>query len=656
MSTILRGKSTIIANFVSEASVLEEERRNERQERRIDGRDSKRISLSASRGGGPISSSKRERPGSGSVHGQSEVCPPEHEAVYYMGSPRKMSSPQTMGKVPSSPKQAKATKPRAGSGSAQPQYRSPSPRTRHSPSLPGSLPAYTQGPMPISTSSNDLSLKFPTNDIIAMPAADIPKINFQQQQLQLQQQARQVKQINASHRLGHLQEGEYDHSSAIPGKRTARKMQEEASPYRHYDDSAQSGSVVNVGYRDMASMGRVEDASEHHFCVANNSVTPYRQHRQHLGNPNTYHQDRNCVHAKEKSRIGAYGHHNNSINRHDGRREQLLSRSETTEESESFAYTNTDDSGSSSAFEIQSDDRNEYAKSNERNHQYAKFGSEDEEVYIVKQRYGYCSIAFSTAQVIILATMMLQCGIAPLDINPMFGPYPDALSEWGGKNSIKILEDNEYWRLLTPTFLHAGIIHLLCNVAVQIELGIFFEREWGSIAWVIIYLSSSVSASILSVIFMPNAISVGSSGAVMGLFGGKLAEVFCRFCERSETSQERVGHQVRKEQCAGVMCSVTVVMAFSFIPYVDWAAHLGGLCGGVTIGMVIFSLDIQHWFFRSFWFIIGGILTIGSFSLAFNFMYYGGIEVDEDLRDVCGYYQQYFDDYECICMRGEHEE
>ena len=55
--------------------------------------------------------------------------------------------------------------------------------------------------------------------------------------------------------------------------------------------------------------------------------------------------------------------------------------------------------------------------------------------------------------------------------------------------------------------------------------------------------------------------------SLMGLFGGKAAEVLCRCCEKESTDQDRVGHQVRKEQCAGVMCSVTVVMLFSFIPY-----------------------------------------------------------------------------------------
>lgn len=279
-----------------------------------------------------------------------------------------------------------------------------------------------------------------------------------------------------------------------------------------------------------------------------------------------------------------------------------------------------------------------------------------EEIYIVYQKCGYLSIIFSVAQTVILAVMMFECGIAPLQINPMIGPYPDALSDWGGKNAINILEDGEWWRLLTPIMLHAGVIHLLCNVAVQLETGAFFEREWGSLKWLIIYLTSAVGSSILSVIFMPQAISVGSSGAVMGLFGAKLAEVICRFCESDKTKEERVAHQVRKEQCAGVMCSVTVVMLFSFIPYVDWAAHLGGLLAGFAVGMIMFSLDIISNAWKFFWLLLGIALTTVYFVVTLQHMYSGEVEPAEELRDVCGYYKQYFEDYECNCMIAEQED
>eukprot|EP00547_Thalassionema_nitzschioides_P001490 CAMPEP_0194206390 /NCGR_PEP_ID=MMETSP0156-20130528/5439_1 /TAXON_ID=33649 /ORGANISM="Thalassionema nitzschioides, Strain L26-B" /LENGTH=321 /DNA_ID=CAMNT_0038932911 /DNA_START=130 /DNA_END=1095 /DNA_ORIENTATION=+ len=281
--------------------------------------------------------------------------------------------------------------------------------------------------------------------------------------------------------------------------------------------------------------------------------------------------------------------------------------------------------------------------------------SDEEEVYLVKQEYGYFAYLFSFAQTVILIIMMWQCSVAPLNINPMIGPYPDALSEWGGKNAVNIIDDGEWWRLLTPMMLHAGVIHLFSNIAVQLESGAFFEREWGSLNWLIIYCVSAVGSSILSVIFMPNSISVGSSGAVMGLFGAKLAEVMCRCCESEDSRQKRVAHTVRKEQCGGTLCAVTLVMAFSFIPYVDWAAHLGGLLAGLLAGFAVFSCSMEMMMSRIFWFLLGTAVTVTAFVMSLNYMYSGVIDPAEELRDVCGYYQQFFDDYECHCMRGEHE-
>jgi membrane associated rhomboid family serine protease len=277
---------------------------------------------------------------------------------------------------------------------------------------------------------------------------------------------------------------------------------------------------------------------------------------------------------------------------------------------------------------------------------------EEEEVYIVRQKYGYCSILFSAAQVVVLVLMMWRCGVAPLALNPMIGPWPDALSEWGGKNSVLIVEDGQAYRLVTPILLHAGVLHLLGNVAIQLETGVFFEREWGSVRWLVIYLASAIGASVLSVIIMPQAVSVGSSGAVMGLFGGKLAEVVLRACERHVTRQDRIAHQVRKEQCWAVTLSVVVVMAFSFIPFVDWAAHLGGLTAGFAVGIMFFSSQVEWYTCKLVWLCVGTALTIAGFTVALNYMY-SHVDAPEELRDVCDYYKQNFADYECNCMRDE---
>ena len=85
----------------------------------------------------------------------------------------------------------------------------------------------------------------------------------------------------------------------------------------------------------------------------------------------------------------------------------------------------------------------------------------------------------------------------------------------------------------------------------------------------------------------------------------------------------------------------------------DWAAHLGGLLAGFCIGMCIFAMSIKTVIWRMFWFLVGIAITTCYFGATLQEMYSGDVDPNDDLRDVCGYYQSYFDDYECNCMRDE---
>jgi len=248
-----------------------------------------------------------------------------------------------------------------------------------------------------------------------------------------------------------------------------------------------------------------------------------------------------------------------------------------------------------------------------------------------KQNYAPFSSLFCLSQCIILPLMMWQCGVAPFNINPMIGPYPDALNYWGAKNAVLIIDDGETWRLLTPVFLHAGIIHLLGNVLVQIDAGNMWEKEWGSLVWLLVYIGSAIGSSIFSCCFMPDNISVGSSGAVMGLFGAKFAEIFLLCCEKGKNIRERSDARSRKHQACMVIGGIAIVMAMSFIPYVDWAAHVGGTLAGFAIGLVCFSCKFRNWIFKIIWLTVGIGCTVAFFSALCVYMY-NEVEVKDELR------------------------
>ncbi len=57
-------------------------------------------------------------------------------------------------------------------------------------------------------------------------------------------------------------------------------------------------------------------------------------------------------------------------------------------------------------------------------------------------------------------------------------------------------------------------------------------------------------------------------------------------CKKSSNAKERVGKRSRKKQVALVVGDIVIVATMSFIPYVDCAAHLGGMIAGFVLGLV----------------------------------------------------------------------
>ena len=95
--------------------------------------------------------------------------------------------------------------------------------------------------------------------------------------------------------------------------------------------------------------------------------------------------------------------------------------------------------------------------------------------------------------------------------NPMIGPPPEVLLEMGALESRTMIENNEWWRLITPMFLHAGIIHLGINMVSMILMTRIIERSHGSIATAGLFLVSGSAANVVSALLQPGFILVGVS-------------------------------------------------------------------------------------------------------------------------------------------------
>lgn len=267
----------------------------------------------------------------------------------------------------------------------------------------------------------------------------------------------------------------------------------------------------------------------------------------------------------------------------------------------------------------------------------------------IKQQVAWGCIGLSAVQFAILTTQVLLCGFAALSINPTVGPYPDAFSEWGGKNTYLLVEGEQYFRYITPVFLHVGYLHLFVNVFFQLETCAYLEREWGFLPWISIYLISGVGSCIAASAIDSLTIGVCSSGALMGMFGARVSQAILWTAFESE--DEVIGQgAIIFERLGGTVCSAAVVFFLTFLTFIDWSGHLGGLFTGFLVGLMYFAYAIRD---KKVRFTVrcsalAGMLLGG---LALELVLYNYAQYDEELKDACNYFRNlYTEDYSCECQ------
>jgi membrane associated rhomboid family serine protease len=155
----------------------------------------------------------------------------------------------------------------------------------------------------------------------------------------------------------------------------------------------------------------------------------------------------------------------------------------------------------------------------------------------------------------------------------------DALSNvlvaFGAKYNELIMQ-GQYWRFVTPIFLHANLLHVGLNMLNLVVLGTFLERLVGHLRYMLIYLVTGVVSVIASFCFMPQEISVGASGAIFGLVGAYSVFVLIH---RRAFRYNGIPALLWLIFVIGVNLSIGL-----FVPNVDNYAHLGGLLSGCVLG------------------------------------------------------------------------
>ncbi len=154
------------------------------------------------------------------------------------------------------------------------------------------------------------------------------------------------------------------------------------------------------------------------------------------------------------------------------------------------------------------------------------------------------------------------------------------LARFGWGHGPWVLGRGEYWRLITPLFLHAGIVHLLFNCYVLLQIGTLLEEEVGGDRLWVVFLISGLCGGVASNFVRPLILGravpyVGASGAIFGLIGLALVYGWRR--------GGAYGDSLRR-----AMITWTIyVLLFGVVVGADNFAHVGGLAGGAAMGLLV---------------------------------------------------------------------
>jgi len=137
----------------------------------------------------------------------------------------------------------------------------------------------------------------------------------------------------------------------------------------------------------------------------------------------------------------------------------------------------------------------------------------------------------------------------------------------------------EYWRLLSSMFLHAGLWHLVTNMLGLFIGGFFLEPVLRSLRYGMAYLLTGIISDYVSIWCHKSAVGVGASGAIFGIFGVFLALL----------TTPLFPWKIRQGLLAyiGLFIALNVIAAV-ISQGVDNAAHLAGFLSGAFLGYLLF--------------------------------------------------------------------
>ncbi|HWC14509.1 MAG TPA: rhomboid family intramembrane serine protease [Actinomycetota bacterium] len=193
-----------------------------------------------------------------------------------------------------------------------------------------------------------------------------------------------------------------------------------------------------------------------------------------------------------------------------------------------------------------------------------------------KVRTALAASAPITRAILILTVLVFAGQILIPGLTNLLGMRPD------------LAADGEWWRFVTPMLVHGGAFHLLMNGYVLFAIGPAVEQRYGSARFAAIYLLAGIGGSVASFALNDCGIlGVGASGAILGLLGALIADLYQRRSSPNARMQLKSMLQwVGFIFAFGIVTQVLAALGVAFF-LIDNYAHGGGLVTGAVLGWAL---------------------------------------------------------------------
>jgi membrane associated rhomboid family serine protease len=142
-----------------------------------------------------------------------------------------------------------------------------------------------------------------------------------------------------------------------------------------------------------------------------------------------------------------------------------------------------------------------------------------------RMRFAWVTIGIVALNVLVFTLMVFGKGAIS---------DPDTLVGWGANFGPRTT-NGEWWRLVTSTFIHAGLMALVVNLVAFAQLGLVLERIVGRLTLAAVYAIGGLLAGLIGIAAHPVIVSAGASGAIAAVYGLMIACGIWDFFRPTET-------------------------------------------------------------------------------------------------------------------------